>query len=105
MKRCIKCGEPIAEIPIYTYREGKKYILWKNLFKMSIESVALIVIVIVMVIAYKYDTAVCRDILEHPIKFCNESNACKVLEERSNPFITEPTPILFPFQNESGGIP
>lgn len=81
VRKCIKCGEPIAKIPITTYQNGRKVILWKNLFKMSIDGIVFFVILIVMILAYRHDTAECREILNNPIGFCNQSNACKVLAE------------------------
>ena len=101
VQKCKNCGEPIVKYPIYKTVGDKKVLIWKNLFKMSWDSIILIVIVVAMVTAYKHDTETCMEIVENPIKFCNESNACKILEQ--NRFNIEPKPLEL-LKNESWGI-
>jgi len=106
VQKCIKCGEPIARFPLFKYENGKKVVILKNLFKMSWDSIILIVIIVAMVIAYKHDTNVCMEIIKDPVGFCYDSNACKVIEEQ--PYRTplaQEILIPLPFKNESRGIP
>lgn len=83
IQKCIKCGEPVAKIPIYTYREGKKVILWKNLFKMSWESIIFLVLITILILAYKHDTNKCMYAIKDPVSYCNQTNACIVLMKES----------------------
>ena len=101
VQKCKNCGEPIARFPIFKIVDNKKVLIWKNLFKMSWDSIILVVIVTALIVAYKHDTEICREVLEHPIQFCNESNACKVLDQ--NRFNIEPKPLEL-LKNESWGI-
>lgn len=84
VEKCKNCGNDIIRFPLRD-REGK--FLWKNLFKISWDSIILIIIIITMILAYQHDTGVCMEIIEDPVRFCDESNACKVLEERLKTFV------------------
>jgi hypothetical protein len=94
VKKCKNCGEPIAEFPLFKMEGEKKVLVWKNLFKMSWDSIILILIITAMVIAYKHDTAVCMQIIKDPVDYCYKSNACKVLEEQQTHIGSARLPLL-----------
>ena len=76
MEKCKNCGVSIVRFPLKD-SEGK--ILWKNLFKMSWDSIILVLIIIAMITAYKHDIGKCNEVMEDPIGFCDRSNACYIL--------------------------
>jgi len=79
--KCKNCGEKIVRFPI---KDNEGNIIWKNLFKMDLMSVIWVIVIILLVITYKADTETCREIITDPLKYCEESNACKIIEERRN---------------------
>ncbi len=81
MLRCPNCKEKVVKFPIKD-SEGK--LIVKNLFKMDIMSIILVIVIITMVVTYKVDTKTCREILTNPLVYCVDSNACKIIEEREN---------------------
>ena len=89
VQKCKNCGESIIRFPL---KDNMGNFIWKNLFKMSWDSILLLVIIIAMVTAYKIDTKTCMEIIEDPLGFCESSNACRVLinEECYNQF-TDPS--------------
>jgi len=80
--KCDNCGAKIIKFPLWKIEEGKKVFLWKNLFKMSMDSIILLIVLVALITAYKIDTAKCNDMIENPLGYCEETNACKVLMER-----------------------
>ena len=83
VQKCKNCGEPIVRFPL---KDSEGNFLWKNLFKMSIDSIILVVIVTAMVIAYKHDIGKCKEMIEDPLGYCERTNACKILiNEQINP--------------------
>lgn len=91
VQKCKNCGEPIVRFPL---KDSMGNFLWKNLFKMSWDSILLIVIIAAMVIAYKQDTATCFEIIEDPVRYCEESNACRILiNEQVNTQFVDPAGI------------
>ena len=65
--KCKNCGEPIARFPL---KDNAGKILWKNLFKISWDSVLLFVIIVALIITYKYDIAKCEEMIEDPLGYC-----------------------------------
>ena len=81
-QRCKNCGEDQAKFPLRAqpektlmenYREGT--IIWKNLFKMTLQDLAFILIVLAMSWAYAHDTKECKYIIEHPKEVCEQIGA------------------------------
>ena len=97
--RCKNCGTPIAKFPLWSGEGEDKRFLWKNLFKMSIDSIILLVILVALITAYKIDTAKCEEMIENPLKFCERTNACKILAEEQFKQDTKIKPIInFPLE-------
>ncbi len=91
VEKCKNCGESIIRFPL---KDNMGNFLWKNLFKMSWDSVILIIIITAMVTAYKVDTKTCMEIVEDPLGFCEESNACRILiNEQVNSQFVDPSGI------------
>ena len=87
MLRCQNCKTKVARFPL---KDIDGNIIWINLFKMDLMSLIWIAVIIFLVISYKADTETCREIVTDPLKYCEESNACKIIEERKgmNPYGT-----------------
>lgn len=84
VEKCKNCGNDIVRFPLRD-REGK--FLWKNLFKISWDSIILIIIVTAMVIAYQHDIEKCTEVMKDPIGFCDKSNSCKILGQQLKTFV------------------
>ncbi|KKN27601.1 hypothetical protein LCGC14_0862880 [marine sediment metagenome] len=82
MLRCPNCKEKVVRFPL---KDSNGKLIVKNLFKMDLMSLIGFIVIIFLVTAYKADTETCREIISDPLKYCKESNACKVIEERENP--------------------
>jgi len=87
VQRCRNCGEKIIKFPIWEGQEkGVPFswdkLIWLNLFKVDMMSVIWFVVVIFLLISYKADISKCEEMIENPLKYCEESNACKIIEER-----------------------
>ncbi len=87
MLRCPNCKEKIARFPI---KDSNGKLIVKNLFKMDLMSIIWVVVIIVLVTTYKADIEQCEKIVIDPLKYCEESNACKIIAERkgTNPYGT-----------------
>lgn len=72
--KCNHCGKKVVRYPI---RDGGGNLIVKNLFKMDIQSILLIIVIIAMVMGYKADIAKCNDAIERPCVFCAKSNCCQ----------------------------
>ena len=91
MLRCPNCKEKIARFPVKKQPE-KTFIQnleegtidWINMFKIDMMSLIWVAVLILLVISYKADTATCMEIIEYPLEYCEESNACKIIEERKH---------------------
>ena len=94
MDKCKNCGHKIVKFPVFKEINGKKVFIkenWRNLFKMEWLHFTFFILIIFLSWAYAHDTDQCRTILEHPISFCNQSNACKILEQQEyTPMYTIP---------------
>jgi len=95
MLRCPNCKEKVARFPIkkqpektfqQNFEEGT--INWLNLFKIDLMSIIWMAVIIFLIIAYKADIEQCEEIVTNPLEYCEESNACKIIEERreTNPY-------------------
>jgi len=87
--KCQNCGKKVARFPLkkqpdktfkQNFEEGT--INWWNLFKIDLMSIIWIIVIIVLVITYKADIKTCEEITTNPLRYCEESNACKIIEER-----------------------
>ncbi|GAH00886.1 unnamed protein product [marine sediment metagenome] len=85
--RCQNCKEKVARFPL---KDSNGKIIWINLFKMDLMSIVGFVVIILMLVTYKADISKCEEMITDPLGYCEESNACKVLEERkeANPYGT-----------------
>ena len=79
MLRCPNCKTKVARFPL---KDNNGNIIWKNLFKMDLMSILWIVMITILVISYKADIKKCEEMITDPLKYCEESNACKIIEER-----------------------
>ena len=73
--KCKNCGEKVVKFPI---KDSNGNIIWKNLFKMDLMSIILIVVVISMVTGFKQDIKKCEDAIERPCEFCETTGCCQV---------------------------
>jgi len=87
--KCKNCGEKIVKFPIkkqtdktfkQNFEEGT--INWLNFFKMDFMSIMWFIVIILLITTYRIDTETCREIVTNPLTYCEESNACKIIEER-----------------------
>ena len=77
--RCPNCKEKVSRFPL---KDNNGKLIVKNLFKMDLMSILGIIVIIMLVIGYKADIKTCEEIITDPLKYCEESNACKIIEER-----------------------
>ena len=106
--KCKNCGEKIIRFPIWEGQEKEvpfslDKVRWLNLFKIDLYSLMWLAVLIFLILAYKADIGKCEEMITDPLKYCEESNACKIIEERrsENPFgIIDVSEI--PEINESG---
>jgi len=85
--KCPECGaEQPPKFPLYKKdpETGEKKFQWKNLFKMDLMSALFLIVIIGMTISYNIDTENCRQVLENPVRYCTESNACCVWAKTVN---------------------
>ena len=75
---CNKCGTKIVIFPLKD-AEGK--LIVKNLFKMDLMSLLFFIVLMVLAMSYKMDIETCEEIVTNPLGYCEESNACKIIEE------------------------
>ena len=83
--KCKNCGEKVARFPL---KDSNGKIIVKNLFKMDLISIMWFVVIILLVTTYQADMKTCEEIITDPLGYCEESNACKIIEERQseNPY-------------------
>ena len=79
--KCKKCGEKIVRFPLKD--EQGNWII-KNFFKMDLMSILFFIVIILLAITYKADIKTCEEIITDPLEYCEESNACKIIEERKS---------------------
>jgi len=77
--RCQNCGEKVARFPL---KNSNGKLIVKNLFKIDLMSILAFIVIILLVTTYKADIKTCEEITTNPLKYCEESNACKIIEER-----------------------
>jgi len=82
VQKCKNCGVKIIKFPLWEMRRGKKIFLWTNLFKMSLDQIMLLIILVALVTSYKLDTAKCNEMVKDPLGYCEDTNACKILAEQ-----------------------
>ena len=76
--RCKNCGEKVARFPL---KDSNGKLIVKNLFKMDFISIMWFIVIILLVTTYKHDIRECEEIITDPLGYCEESNACKIIEE------------------------
>ena len=79
MLRCPNCKGKVVRFPL---KDSNGKFIWKNLFKMDLMSILLIIVIAALLLSYKADTETCREIITDPLGYCEDSNACKIIEER-----------------------
>ncbi len=85
MVRCPNCKTKVARFPL---KDSNGKLIVKNLFKMDLMSILGVIVIVTIVITYKADMKQCEEIITDPLGYCEESNACKIIEERNreNPY-------------------
>ncbi len=81
MQRCKNCNEKIVKFPLKD-KEGN--ILWKNLFKMDLETVIWLIAFLSILFAYGITTEECKEIVEDPITFCVDGDYCNLILQIEN---------------------
>lgn len=126
MKHCKRCNLPQVDYPLFEDENGypiekeqlkqkmknKDFTGFKplNLFKMNIEHIALIVIVLIMAWSYAHDTKQCREIVENP---CNLTKAMayggsckldtvKIMEANARYEVNDSFKIVVPVTTQNG---
>ena len=79
--RCPNCKTKVARFPL---KDSNGKLIVKNLFKMDFISIMWFIVIILLVTTYKHDISECEEIITDPLKYCEESNACKIIEERKS---------------------
>lgn len=79
VQKCKNCGEKVIRFPL---KDSNGNLIVKNLFKMDLMSIIWIAVIIILIITYKADIKTCEEITTDPLKYCEESNACRIIEER-----------------------
>ncbi len=77
--RCPNCQTKVVRFPI---KDNNGKLIIKNLFKMDIMSVIWFVVLILLIVTYKADIKTCEEIITKPLTYCEDSGACKIIEER-----------------------
>ncbi len=77
--RCPNCKTKVSRFPL---KDSNGKLIVKNLFKMDLMSIMWFIVIMIVVTTYKADTETCREIVSDPLSYCEESNACKIIEER-----------------------
>jgi len=104
VERCKQCGADQTKFPlraqpdkslVENYKEGT--LLWTNLFKMTLQDAAFILIILGMTWAYVHDTEQCKYIVEHPKEVCQKVGAIFPEPIEQNAFLLLPL-------NQSGGL-
>jgi hypothetical protein len=75
-EQCPHCGKKYAKYP---WRDEQGNIIWKNLFKIDWYTLMWLAVVLFLLYGYYHDTAECIEIIQNPITYCEESNACEVM--------------------------
>lgn len=103
MQRCNHCGKPVIKFPVKRQQEKtlsenleEGTINWLNLFKIDLQSVILIFVIIFMVIGYKADIAKCDEVIQHPCTFCEHSGCCDCFLTLGENNTFETMPIIIP---------
>jgi hypothetical protein len=84
-EQCPNCGKKYAKYPL---KDEEGNILWKNLFKIDWYTIMWFCVFLFLLFGYYHDTRECRTIMENPIRFCDESNICGVLENNKQNIFT-----------------
>ena len=87
-----------AKFPIYETIDGKKKIIWRNVFRINVAYLILLIFVIGLSLLYIRDTGKCRDLIAHPCDYVEKFNCFNESYEK----IIEPGPFEdFNFSSES----
>ena len=79
MLRCPNCKTKVARFPL---KDNNGKLIVRNLFKMDLTSIMWFAVIILLVTTYKSDIETCEYIVTHPLTYCEDSNACKIIAER-----------------------
>ena len=88
--KCKSCGTKIIKNPIWRGQEQDIPFSWdrlilKNLFKIDAMSAIMLILILFGTWAYFHDTAECREIVEDPCTYYNESGCLEILKQRQTP--------------------
>lgn len=77
--RCKVCGEPSARYPLkgnpnksFLDNVNDGTVRWKNLFRMDVFSVLVLISVLLIIVGYNETTKACDEVLYNPSGFCDE---------------------------------
>ena len=73
--KCPNCGTKVVKYPL---KNDDGTYNWKNFFKTDLVSILFMIAVLFLILSYIHDTKECREIIEDPITYCEESNACEI---------------------------
>lgn len=101
---CKNCSKPYVKWPIKLQHEktlgeniSEGTIIWKNMFKIELAWIIMVIFILIMVYAYKLDTQQCFDILEHPCPYLNQyAETCGYRRFENPPNIVAHIPIYNP---------
>jgi hypothetical protein len=82
--KCPHCGNKIVKWPI---RDENGNLIVKNLFKMDGQSLAWLLIILVIAFSFKAATADCKKIIENPCKVCKDVNCGVYVDEEKETFV------------------
>lgn len=70
----------------YPWKDDQGNIIWKNLFKMDAVSILFLIIVVILIIGFKVDTAKCDEVYNNPEGFCQDycEVSCELCDFKQN---------------------
>ena len=86
-ERCRTCNAEIIRFPLWKGEGESRKFLWGNLFKMSLDSIVLLLLIVGLIMAYKSDTKKCFEIVENPVGYCRNSGACSIVSQKDLRYI------------------
>ena len=86
-ERCRTCNAEIIRFPLWKGEGESRKFLWGNLFKMSLDSIVLLLLLVGLIMAYKSDTKKCFEIVENPVGYCRNSGACSIVAQEDLRYI------------------
>jgi len=108
MEKCPSCGKQYARDPILKNPQlplEEKYkpdnLIWKNLFRMRLEWIFIMIAIFMIIIGFNQFTAECQEAIENPCSFCNQTGCC--LYQTEDPFTVGPGFNFSKLKEQGGG--